>query len=159
VRCIDENGEQLGIITTREAQQKARESGLDLVEISPTARPPVCRIMDYGKFKYEQGKKDRQAKKNKAATKVKEIKFHANVGEHDYDTKLRHAREFLEAGHRIKVSLWFRGREGIHREFGYEVMNRVIKDCEDLAKVEQSPQLYGRNLIMRLTPGAAKKTS
>jgi translation initiation factor IF-3 len=116
--------------------------------------------MDYGKYKYEQGKKEKQAKKHKVATRVKEVKYHANVAEHDYQTKLRHCRSFLEAGHRVKVSLWFRGREGAHREFGYAVLNRVIEDCQDLANVEQTPQLFGRNLIMRLTPrpgGGAKK--
>ena len=142
---------------TRDAFNKARECGLDLVEISPTAKPPVCRIMDYGKFKYEEGKKERTAKKNKSATKVKEIKFHANVGDHDYDTKLRRIREFLGEGNRVKASLWFRGREGAHREFGFDVLNRVIKACEDIANVEQSPQLFGRNLIMRLTPKPSTK--
>jgi translation initiation factor IF-3 len=142
---------------TRDALNKAREWGLDLVEISPTAKPPVCRIMDYGKFKYEEGKKERSAKKNKSATKVKEIKFHANVGDHDFGVKLRRIREFLGEGHRVKASLWFRGREGAHREFGYDVLNRVIKECEDLANVEQTPQLFGRNLIMRLTPKPAAK--
>jgi translation initiation factor IF-3 len=156
VRCIDANGDQAGIIKTGDALRLAQQQGLDLVEISPTSKPPVCRIMDYGKYKYEVGKKERAAKKNKAATRVKEIKFHVNVGEHDYQTKLRHTREFLEQGYRCKVSLWFRGREGIHREFGYEVLNRVIQDCEDLANVEQHPQLYGRNLIMRITPKPAK---
>ena len=152
VRCIGPDGSQIGVIATREALVKAREHELDLVEISPSARPPVCRIMDYGKYKYELGKKERQAKKHKAATRVKEIKFHANVAEHDYGTKMRRIREFLENGHRVKVSLWFRGREGIHQEFGFQVMKRVIQDCEDLANVEQNPQLFGRNLIMRLTP-------
>lgn len=130
---------------------------MDLVEISPSAHPPVCRIMDYGKYKYELGKKEKVAKKHKVATRVKEVKFHANVADHDYQTKVRHIRDFLEAGHRIKVSLWYRGRERAHEEFGYEVMKRVIKDCSDISKVEQSPQLYGRNLIMRLTPTTGKQ--
>ena len=135
----------------------AKERGLDLVEVSPTAKPPVCRIMDYGKYKYELGKKEKVAKKHQGgAGRVKEIKFHANVGEHDYDTKVRHLRDFLEAGHKTKVSLFFRGRENAHRELGFELMQKVIKDCEDLCDVEQRPQLIGRNLIMRLSPKSAK---
>ena len=102
----------------------AQEQGLDLVEIAPSAKPPVCRVMDYGKYKYEVGKKERAAKRSKTATRVKETKFHVNVGEHDYQTKLRHTREFLAEGFRCKVSLWFRGREGIHREFGYDMAAR-----------------------------------
>jgi len=152
VRCIDPDGNQIGVIQTREALAKAQQVGLDLVEISPTAKPPVCRIMDYGKYKYELGKKERAAKRNKSSSKVKEIKFHANTAEHDYETKVRHAREFLEEGHPLKVSLWFRGREGAHRELGYQLLERVIQDIQDIGTVEQSPQMFGRNLIMRLTP-------
>ena len=110
--------------------------------------------MDYGKFKYEQGKKEKNAKKGQ--TRVKEIKFHANVADHDYDTKVRHALDFLEQGHRVKCSLYFRGRENDHREFGYDILNRVIKDCEDHATPEQSPRMMGRSLIMLLTPSKTK---
>ena len=121
-----------------------------MVEVAPTARPPVCRIMDYGKYRYEQGKKDKSTKRGQ--TRVKEIKFHANVGDHDYDTKLRHAREFLAEGHRVKCSLYFRGRENDHREFGFEIMKRVIKDCEGIATPEAPPRMMGRSLLMLLTP-------
>ena len=132
---------------------------MDLVEISPNAKPPVCRIMDYGKYKYDQDKKKKQAKKNQAATKVKEIKFHANVDEHDYQTKIRHAREFLEQGFRVKFSLFFRGRENAHHENGFEVMNRAKVDCEDLGNIEQEPKLSGRSLLMFMTARTAKKGS
>lgn len=135
------------------------EQGLDLVEVSPTAKPPVCRIMDYGKYKYEQEKKQRQAKKHQAATKMKEIKFHANVAEHDYQTKLRHAREFLEAGHRVKFSLYFRGRENAHRDLGFELMNRVIEDLKETGTVEQTPRMMGRTLFMLMCPSQKTKGS
>ena len=108
--------------------------------------------MDYGKFKYEQDKKQKEARKHQVHTRVKEVKFHANVGDHDFDTKVRHTRDFLEEGHRVKVSLFFRGRENAHAELGYEVFNRVLKACEDLASVEQLPQRMGRMLMMRLAP-------
>lgn len=134
----------------------AQQNGLDLVEISPQAKPPVCRIMDYGKFKYERDKKKKEAKKNQASAKLKEIKFHANVDEHDYDTKLRHAKEFLDAGHKVKVSLFFRGRENAHQELGYELMNRVKGDIKDIGQVEQEPRLMGRNLNMMLSPKSGK---
>ncbi len=157
VRCIDAQGEQIGVIATREALQKAERLGMDLVEVSPTAKPPVCRIMDYGKFKYDQEKKQKHQKKNAAATKVKELKFHANVEEHDYATKVRHARDFLESGNRVKCSLFFRGREGAHQELGFEVMNRVLEDLKDIGNAEQPPRLMGRSIIMLLTPSQAIK--
>ncbi len=137
--------------------KQAQLAGLDLVEIAPTAKPPVCRIMDYGKYKYDMDKKQKQQKKHQAATKVKELKFHANVDIHDYETKVRHAREFLEEGHRVKCSLYFRGREGAHRELGFDVMNRVIKDCEDLGFPEQPPRMLGRSIIMLMTPKPPEK--
>jgi translation initiation factor IF-3 len=157
VRCIDQNGEQVGVVETREALALARKSGLDLVEVSPNAKPPVCRIMDYGKYKYDQEKKARQAKKHQSASKLKELKFHANVGEHDYQTKLRHGREFLEAGHKVKFSLYFRGRENAHRELGFELMNRIADDLKDIGTVEQAPRLMGRNLIMLLHASRTKE--
>lgn len=137
---------------TREALKRAEQNGLDLVEIAPQAKPPVCRIMDYGKYKYDQEKKNRQSRKNQSQVKLKEIKFHANVEEHDYETKLRHAREFLNEGHRVKFSLFFRGRENAHRERGFEVMHQVQKDCEKIANVDQTPTLVGRNIIMMVSP-------
>lgn len=156
IRCIDEDGEAMGVIPTREALTRAHETGLDLVEINATAKPPVCRIMDHGKFKYEQDKKKKEQKKRQIIVKLKEVKFHVNVGDHDYDTKLRHAREFLEEGNRVKLSLMFRGRENAHRELGFELMKRVEKDLSEIASVEQSPRLQGRNIFMMVIPRKTK---
>lgn len=157
IRCVDSNGDQLGVISTGKALGLAQEQGMDLVEISPTAKPPVCRIMDYGKFKYDAEKKKKHNKKNQVAGKLKEIKFHANVEQHDYDTKIRHAREFLDEGHKVKFSLFFRGRENAHQELGFEVMKRAGKDVEDIANAEQSPRLIGRSIIMMVAPKSQKK--
>ena len=157
VRVIGANEEQLGIIKTKEAMRISREAGLDLVEISPTAKPPVCRITDFGKFKYERDKKEKMAKKKQVVVKLKEIKYHANVEEHDYQTKLRHAKEFLEHGNRVKCSLFFRGRENTHHDIGIALFNRIIVDLEDLAQVDQKPKLAGRSLIMMLSPNKIPK--
>jgi translation initiation factor IF-3 len=157
IRCIDEDGEQLGIIRTRDALVRAHEAGLDLVEINATAKPPVCRIMDHGKFKYEQDKKKKEQKKKQTVVKLKEVKFHVNVGDHDYETKLRHAQEFLDEGHRVKISLMFRGRENAHRELGFELMKRVVEDLKEVATVEQAPRLQGRNIFMMIVPDKKKK--
>jgi translation initiation factor IF-3 len=157
VRCIDEDGEQLGIIRTRDALMRAHEAGLDLVEISATAKPPVCRIMDHGKFKYEQDKKKKEQKKKQSVVKLKEVKFHVNVGDHDYQTKMRHAFEFLKNGDRVKFSLMFRGRENAHRELGFELMQRVAADISEVATIEQAPRLQGRNIFMMVVPKADKK--
>lgn len=156
IRCIDENGEQLGIIPTRQALVRAHEAGLDLVEISATCKPPVCRIMDHGKFKFEQEKKKKEQKKKQNVVKLKEVKFHVNVGDHDYQTKLRHTSEFIEEGSRVKVSLMFRGRENAHRELGFELMQRIIADCSEFATVEQAPKLMGRNVFMMIIPKKTK---
>ena len=148
----------LGVIATREAMRLAGQQELDLVEISPNADPPVCRIMDFGKFRYDESIKRRKARRQAAlhSRPVKEIKFHANVADHDYQTKLGHARGFLEKGHKVKVSLTFRGRENAHRELGFEVVKRVIADCEDLCAVEMQPKLMGRNLVCMLGVKAPK---
>lgn len=130
----------------------AHQRGLDLVEISPQAQPPVCRVMDYGKFKFDQAKKEKQARKNQSNTKVKEVKFHTNVEDHDYSTKLRHIRDFLEEGHRVKVSLMFRGRENAHQELGYEVVRKVIEDIQDIATADKAPQKMGRFLTVLVVP-------
>lgn len=156
IRCIGPNGEQVGIVRTRDALRKAEELGMDLVEIASQAKPPVCRIMDYGKYKYEQDKKKKDARKKQTFTKLKEVKFHANVEDHDYNTKIRHAREFLEDGHRVKFSLFYRGRENAHRELGLELMDRVQKDLENDGVVDQPPRMMGRNLFMHMTPKQAK---
>lgn len=152
IRCIDENGEQMGIIPTRQALIRAHEAGLDLVEIAATSKPPVCRIMDHGKFKYEQDKKKKEQKKKQSVVKLKEVKFHVNVGDHDYQTKLRHTHDFLEDGNRVKISLQFRGRENAHRELGFELMKQVMADCAEQGTVEQAPRLLGRNIFMMLVP-------
>ena len=163
VRLVAANGDQLGIVSTYDAQLKAREAGLDLVEISPTSRPPVCRIMDYGKFLYEQSKKEKQNKRSASATKVKEIQLHPSVGDHDYEVKMRHLKEFLEDGFRVKVSLFFRGRENAHKELGFVLMNRVLADTKEIGIVEQAPKLLGKNILMVVMPNpkarqAAKDT-
>jgi len=156
IRCIDENGEQMGIIPTRQALIRAHETGLDLVEISGTTTPPVCRIMDHGKFKFEQEKKKKEQKKKQTTAKLKEVKFHVNVGDHDYQTKLRHTHEFIEGGDRVKVSLMFRGRENAHRELGFELMKKIIVDCAEVATIEQAPRLMGRNIFMMIVPKKTK---
>jgi translation initiation factor IF-3 len=157
VRLIGPNGENAGVVDTRDALQKATEFGLDLVEISPNAEPPVCRIMDYGKHKYEIDKRKKDAKKKQSVVKVKEVKFHANVEEHDYETKMRHVRDFIEDNNRVKCTLWFRGRENTHTEIGIELYERIQKDIEDIAHAEQKPKLAGKNLSMLLCPGSTNK--
>ena len=152
VRLVGPTGEALGIVPTPVAQAKARDAGLDLVEISPTARPPVCKIMDYGKFRYEQGKKAKQNRRNAAATRVKEVQFHPSVGDADYAVKLRKLKDFLSEGARVKVALFFRGRENAHKELGFDLMNRVLADASDIGVVEQAPKLLGRNIQMTLMP-------
>ena len=147
-----------GVLPARDALRLAEQQGLDLVEISPTADPPVCRIMDYGKFRYAEEQKRKQARKQSMqhSRAIKEMKFHANVEEHDYRTKLVHIREFLQDGHKVKLSLQFRGRENAHRELGFEVIKRVIKECEDVAIVEMEPRLMGRSIISMLGVRAQK---
>lgn len=156
VRCVDSSGDMLGIMPTKDAMRRAQDVGLDLVEIAPNADPPVCRIMDFGKFKYEESIKRKKARKNQQSRSVKEVKFHANVGEHDYETKVRHLQEFLEKGHKVKVTLTFRGRENAHRELGFDVVNRVIKDCEDICAVDMPPKMVGRNLVTVLSAKGGK---
>jgi len=138
----------LGVISTSEALKLAFAEGFDLVEISPAANPPVCRIMNFGKFKYEESRKEKMARKQQSGSMIKEMKFHANVEEHDYQTKLRHIREFLENGHRVKASLMFRGRENEHREIGFELFKRLIKDCEPVGVSVAPPKLLGNNLFL-----------
>lgn len=152
MRCIGENGEQIGIITTSQALNMANAANLDLVEISPNAQPPVCRIMNVGKYKYEVEKKERESRKHQTHTKVKEVKFHANTDTHDFDMKVRHIRDFIADGHRVKCSLMFRGREQAHQELGYELMRRVAKSVEDVATGDKNPQQMGRILNMMFAP-------
>ena len=152
VRLIGADGEQLGIMSSEEALRIATELEYDLVKIAPGSNPPVCRIMDYGKYRYEQAKKEKQNRKNSPTGKVKEIQLHPSVGDNDYAVKLRQVREFLEEGHRIKVSLLFRGRENAHKELGFDLMNRVVGDVRELGVVEQAPKLLGRNIQMVIAP-------
>ncbi len=145
-----------GIMDTREALRIAQDAKLDLVEISPNADPPVCRIMDFGKFRYDEGQKKKQARKNQAKTVIKEIKFHANVDANDYNVKLRNIRGFLEEGCKIRLTLQYRGRENAHKELGDEVISRVIQDTSDIAVVEQAPKLMGKSLSGMIGPKPKK---
>jgi translation initiation factor IF-3 len=150
VRVINADGSQLGILHPNDAMKIADQQGLDLVEISPTAQPPVCRIMNFGKFKYEQDQKHKDARKKQAHVKVKEMKFHPNVDIHDYETKLRHIREFIEEGNRVRCSLQFRGRETSHTELGFQLFDRIIRDMAPYGHPEQRPNLQGRLLSMMM---------
>jgi len=151
IRVIFEE-EQLGVMPTHEALRLADEKGLDLVEISPRAFPPVCRIMDYGKYKYEEAKKKQQAKKKASTVETKEIKFRPKTEEHDMDFKVKHVRRFLEAGNKVRLAVVFRGREITHPQTGMAVLNRVVERCNDLATVEATPNMEGRRMIMVISP-------
>ena len=155
IRVIDENGEQLGILVPFEALKLARERGLDLVEISPNAVPPVCRIQDYGKFLYEKDKSDRAARKKQKVIVIKEVKFSVNVDEHDYQTKKNQAVRFLSDGDKVKASLRFKGRQMAHRDLGYKIVNRLILDVGEVGIVEFMPRMEGTTLHAILAP--AKK--
>jgi len=152
VRVISPEGEQLGIMTVPAALEKAREYGLDLVEVASGSKPPVCRIMDYGKYRYEQSKKMHQAKKKQTTIVVKEMKFRPKTDEHDFQFKLRHIKRFLEAKNKVKVVIFFRGREIVYKDRGLEILSRVRGEVEDLAIVENEPKLEGRTMIMMLAP-------
>jgi len=152
VRVIAPDGEQMGILTVDEAIAAAEARGLDLVEVAPMARPPVCRIMDFGKFKFEQAKAARAAKKKQKNIELKEIKFRPGIDEHDFDFKTRHAREFLADGNKVKVTMMYRGRQMAHIELGRDVLDRVAQELKDIGKIEQEPKLEGRNMSMVLAP-------
>jgi len=158
VRVVTDEGEQLGVLPTREALMKARELGLDLVEVAPTSRPPVCRIMDFGRYKYEQAKKTKEARKKQHQVKVKEIKMRPKIETHDYDFKKKHIVEFLEAGEKVKVTLQFRGREMAHTDLGRKVLDKLAQELEELAKVESAPKQEGRFMVMMLSPISTKKS-
>lgn len=152
VRCIDPDGNQLGIIDTRDAIEKAGDFGLDLVEVQPNAEPPVCKILDYGKFKYEAQKRANEARKKQKTIEVKEIKFRPNIDEHDYQVKMRNVNKFLSSGDKVKVTLRFRGREMAHQELGANVLSRVRDETDEIAKVEAMPKMEGRQMVMVLAP-------
>ena len=150
---IDEDGTQLGVISPQEGMKIAQEKGLDLVEVAPRARPPVCRIMDYGKYQYEQSKRAKSAKKHQKVVKLKEVKFKPDTAEHDYQFKKRHAENFLESGARVKATVTFRGREIVHSHLGKQMLERLASDLNELCTVEQLPKMAsGRSMTMILVP-------
>ena len=156
VRAIDDEGRQVGVLSIQEALDLAFKSNLDLVEVAPDANPPVCRIMDFGKYRYEQTQKEKENRKKQHVVKVKELKFHPNIEEHDYGVKLRHILEFLEKGNKVKVTLVFRGREMAHTEIGKRLLEELVADISKFGAVEQSPKLLGRSMIMIIGPTRSK---
>jgi translation initiation factor IF-3 len=152
VRLVDENGEMVGVTSLREALDRAVEAGLDLVEIAATAVPPVCKILDFGKFKYEEQKKKNEARKKQKVIEIKEIKLRPTIDDHDYEVKRRAMIRFLEEGDKVKVTLRFRGRELAHQDLGMQVLVRVRADLEEVAKVEQVPRMEGRQMTMVIAP-------
>jgi len=152
VRVIDQDGENLGVLYTKEAIATAHEVGLNLVEVSPGADPPVCKILDVGKFKYEAQKKAAAARKNQKTQEIKEIKMRPNIDDHDYDTKMKAVQRFIEEGDKVKLTLRFRGRELSHGELGLRLLERVRDDAIDYAKVEQLPKMEGRQMLMVIAP-------
>ena len=156
MRLVGPDGSQIGIVSTQEALRRAQELDLDLVEVAPQATPPVCRIMDYGKYKYERDIRQKEARKKQSKVEVKEIKFRPKIDPHDYATKKGHVERFLRAGARVKVTIMFRGREMAHTELGRRILDRLVEDLTDLAVVESAPKQDGRNMIMVIAP--TKKT-
>jgi translation initiation factor IF-3 len=152
VRLIDQNGEMQGVMSARDALQRAYQAGLDLLEISPNAEPPVVKILDFGKYKYEQQKKKNEARKKQKIIEIKEIKVRPNIDENDYQVKLRAMKSFIDEGDKVKVTLRFRGREMAHQELGVKVLERIRSDMESETKVEQMPRMENRQMIMVLTP-------
>jgi translation initiation factor IF-3 len=155
VRLIGENGEQLGIMPSAEALKIAEEHGYDLVKIAPNANPPVCRVMDYGKFRFEQTKKEKEAKKNQRVIEIKEIRMSPGIDTNDFNTKLKNAQKFLGDGDRVKVSVRFRGREMAHTEIGADLLKDFAEKCAEIANMDKAPKLEGRNMSMFLSPKPA----
>jgi translation initiation factor IF-3 len=152
IRLIGADGENVGVVTPARAMQLAEEAGLDLVEISPNATPPVCKIMDFGKFKYETQKKEAEARKKQKIIEIKEVKFRPNTDTHDYEVKMRNVVRFLEGGDKVKVTLRFRGREMAHQDLGRNLLERVAEDVKELGKVEAMPRVEGRQMVMMIGP-------
>ena len=152
VRLIDSDGAQIGIVSIEEARQLSRERDLDLVEVAPTARPPVVRIMDYGKYKYRENKKAKEAKKKQHVIQMKELKLRSKIDEHDLQFKLRHARKFLEKQYKVKITMVFRGREVVHKELGERILQRVCDEVSDIASQEGEIKMEGRNMVLILIP-------
>lgn len=156
VRVIDEEGNQLGILSPADALREAEDRGLDLVEVAPNATPPVCRVMDYGKYLYQQSKRNKESKKHQHTVTVKEVKYRPKIDKHDFDYKTNHVREFLLEGNKVKITIMFRGREMSHPEFGHEILARVVEGTEDLIQDRpdvQRARLEGRNMSLMLAPG------
>jgi translation initiation factor IF-3 len=152
VRLIDENGEMIGVLSIRDALYRAYQAGLDLLEISPNAVPPVCKITDYGKFKYEQQKKANEARKKQKVVEIKEIKVRPNIDDHDYEVKMKQAKSFIGEGDKVKVTLRFRGREMAHQELGVKLLERIRTELAEIVKVESMPRLENRQMVMVLAP-------
>jgi translation initiation factor IF-3 len=152
VRLIDETGQNIGVVSKFDAMARAEEAGLDLVEVSPDAEPPVCKILDFGKFKYQEQKKAAEARKHQKIVEIKEIKMRPGIDDHDYDVKMRAIKRFFEEGDKVKVTLRFRGREMAHQQLGMAVLVRVKTDVEPIAKVESEPRFEGRQMVMVLAP-------
>jgi translation initiation factor IF-3 len=152
VRLIDHTGQNVGVVATADAMARATEVGLDLVEISPDASPPVAKILDYGKYKYQEQKKAAEARKRQKIVEIKEIKMRPSIDDHDYDVKMRSIKRFFDEGDKVKVTLRFRGRELSHQELGWQVLQRVKSDTEPIAKVESEPRMEGRQMVMVLAP-------
>jgi len=152
VRLVGDDGEQLGIMPVKEALKIAQDKGLDLVEVAPNGKPPVCRVMDYGKYRFEQSKRDREARKKQKVINIKEVKFRLAIEEHDFQVKARNAIRFLEAGDKVKVTVMFRGREISHSELGKELCLKLAEQLKDIAIVEKPPKVEGRNMTMVLAP-------
>lgn len=161
VRCIGADGSQLGVLPTDEAKRLAQEAGLDLVEVSPNERPPVCKIMDHGKHKYDQKKRANEQKKKQKRVEVKEVKFRPKTDTHDFEVKIRKLRGFLDEGNRAKITIQFRGREIIHKDIGVDICERVAEAVADIAQIDAQPKMEGRSMFMMLSPiskkGKAKK--
>ncbi|MBQ2973828.1 MAG: translation initiation factor IF-3 [Clostridia bacterium] len=156
IRVISNDGEQLGIMSASEALKLAESKNLDLVKIAPAAKPPVCKIMDYGKFRFEKAKKEKEAKKNQKIIEIKEIRLSLNIDTHDFETKINHARKFIASGNKVKVSIRFRGREMAHSDLGLSTMQRCAEAMADCASVEKPAKLEGRQMLMFLAPKSSK---
>lgn len=154
VRLIDEEGEHIGVIRTRDALEMARERGYDLVEVQPNAAPPVCRLMDYGKFRYEESRRERESRRRQRTAALKEVRLRPKIDDHDLDTKARQARKFLQAGSKVKLSVLFRGREIAHQDIGRTLLNRVGEQLSDLSTIDQQPHMEGRSMVMLLSPSS-----
>ena len=152
VRVVSDSGEQLGIMSSRDARRLAEEKNLDLVKIAPMAKPPVCKVMDYGKYRFEQAKREKEARKNQKTVEIKEIRLSLNIDTHDFETKARHAEKFLKAGNKVKVSIRFRGREMAHTNLGLDSMAKFAEACKYFSSIEKPAKLEGRQMLMFLAP-------